>query len=128
MPRELVRTLYTPRLIQTVDDRAGLLFGYETLLTGVRLALLASLAGARDLALFGFDFFRSEPGQLWHGHDLPTDHAVLAYVRQSIQAVGGVFYWHEQAMAARGAALEQERGRDGPGLDGEREAGVTAPV
>jgi hypothetical protein len=69
---------------------------FELLLTGPKLALFLYACGARQVSLYGFDFFRSEPARLWKGHDLATDLWLIDALKSGFQARQGSLRWNEE--------------------------------
>jgi hypothetical protein len=51
---------------------------FELLLTGVRLILFCMLAGAREIGLFGFNFYEGAEKQPWGAHDLAFEKDLLS--------------------------------------------------
>ena len=71
LPEEMFRRLYTLRMRHA---RPLAQFTFDVMLTGVRTVLFAVLAGAAEIALFGFTFFSDPNGRpTWSGHDVEAD-------------------------------------------------------
>lgn len=72
----------------------GCMPNFEILLTGVKICLACFLDGARQIDLFGFDFFTNEP--YWKDHDLILNLQILILIEKEMKSTGRIFNWHEK--------------------------------
>ena len=82
LPPGMVRALFSMR---RPSNRPGMTFEhttFETLLTGVRLVLLCTLAGAQRIGLFGFNFYEGTEKRASNVHEIALQRELLTALTQ----------------------------------------------
>lgn len=80
---------------------------FELLFTGVKICLACFLDGAKQIDLFGFDFFAAET--YWKHHDLHINLQVLLLIEAEMSATGRSFNWNTKENVINRLAASQEQ-------------------
>jgi hypothetical protein len=82
VPADMFRALFTIRDFVLPNGLPNLQFNFELLLTGVRVVFFCALGGAREIGLFGFNFYEGAAKRPWAAHDLSFNRAFLDRLTQ----------------------------------------------
>lgn len=97
LPAELAAQLFS---MPVLFNGATGITQFELLLTGVKIALMVYLAGAREIHICGFDFFQSKQEKIWAGHDRLLNIRVVQFISDASWREGRQFTWREQGSVA----------------------------
>jgi hypothetical protein len=95
LPPGMVRALFTVPTLQSPSGSFAELTNFELLLTGVRLTLFCTLAGAHEVGLFGFNFYEGtekRPGAI---HNLAFEKALLTHLVKIAPRLGSQVTWYD---------------------------------